>query len=244
MHGLSAAELLAVWEQGRTAAPVERALRLLAAAEPEASAEALAALSIGRRNERLLRLRERTFGGSLEAVTACPACGERLELAFTVADLVREAEETSDAVGPLWLEAQGWRVRFRLPSSADLAAVAGTGAAASTALLERCIEELEEAAEAGAGASLPPAIAAAVAERMAAVDPVADPELALSCPACDERWSSPFDVLAYFWAEIDAWARRTLREVHLLASAYGWTEAAILALSPQRRQAYIELVAR
>jgi hypothetical protein len=33
-----------------------------------------------------------------------------------------------------------------------------------------------------------------------------------------------------------------LRDVHELASAYGWRESEILALSPQRRQAYLELV--
>jgi hypothetical protein len=33
-----------------------------------------------------------------------------------------------------------------------------------------------------------------------------------------------------------------LREVHVLASANGWSEAEILALSPQRRQRYLEIV--
>jgi hypothetical protein len=33
-----------------------------------------------------------------------------------------------------------------------------------------------------------------------------------------------------------------LREVHTLAWAYGWREADILAMSPARRQFYIELV--
>jgi hypothetical protein len=34
-----------------------------------------------------------------------------------------------------------------------------------------------------------------------------------------------------------------LAEVHVLAGAYGWSEDAILALSPSRRQHYIALVA-
>ena len=38
-----------------------------------------------------------------------------------------------------------------------------------------------------------------------------------------------------------AWARRTLRDVHVLARAYGWREADVLALSPTRRQIYVEL---
>jgi hypothetical protein len=37
-------------------------------------------------------------------------------------------------------------------------------------------------------------------------------------------------------------ARSLLAEVHSLARAYGWTESEILALSPQRRSTYLEMV--
>jgi len=46
----------------------------------------------------------------------------------------------------------------------------------------------------------------------------------------------------FFWAELAAEAKRLLREVDALARAYGWREADILALSSQRRHAYLELV--
>ena len=39
-----------------------------------------------------------------------------------------------------------------------------------------------------------------------------------------------------------AWAVRLLGEVHELASAYGWREHDVLALSPWRRQAYLQMV--
>jgi hypothetical protein len=48
--------------------------------------------------------------------------------------------------------------------------------------------------------------------------------------------------VAFFWKEINHWANRILREVHLLASTYGWSEADILALTPTRRQWYLALV--
>jgi hypothetical protein len=51
-----------------------------------------------------------------------------------------------------------------------------------------------------------------------------------------------FDMLAYFWSEIQMGARRLLREIHVLASAYGWRESEILTLSAARRRAYLELV--
>lgn len=33
-----------------------------------------------------------------------------------------------------------------------------------------------------------------------------------------------------------------LYDVHLLAQAYGWSEASILAMSPKRRQTYLDWV--
>jgi predicted DNA-binding transcriptional regulator AlpA len=78
---------------------------------------------------------------------------------------------------------------------------------------------------------------------MAAADPLADIRLGLICPACGHAWQVLFDIVTFFWSEIDAWARRTLREVHALARAYGWREAEILALTARRRQHYLEILA-
>ena len=81
-----------------------------------------------------------------------------------------------------------------------------------------------------------------VAEQMAARDPLAEIELALACPACGHQWQLVFDIASFLWLKIEMQARRLLREVHALARAYGWREADILALSPGRRQAYLEMV--
>jgi citrate lyase gamma subunit len=84
------------------------------------------------------------------------------------------------------------------------------------------------------------AIDAAVA-RMAEADPQADVQLDLTCPACGHRWLALFDIVPFLWSEINAWAQRTLQDVHRLASAYGWREADVLALTPWRRQVYLEM---
>ena len=44
------------------------------------------------------------------------------------------------------------------------------------------------------------------------------------------------------WAELDAWARRLLLDVHTLARAYGWSERDILQLTETRRQFYLNLI--
>jgi hypothetical protein len=77
---------------------------------------------------------------------------------------------------------------------------------------------------------------------MAEIDPQSDMQIALTCPACSQQWSAPFDIVSYLWIEINAWAVRLLHDIHRLATAYGWREADILALSPMRRQFYLELI--
>ncbi len=57
-------------------------------------------------------------------------------------------------------------------------------------------------------------------------------------------FSVAFDIVSFLWNELNAWAIRTLREVHILASAYGWSETDILAMSPWRRQFYLEVLER
>ena len=78
---------------------------------------------------------------------------------------------------------------------------------------------------------------------MALTTTKAEVQLTLNCPACEHSWSVLFDITTFVWAEISSLARRLLREVHILATAYGWHEADILAMSAIRRQFYLELVA-
>ena len=59
---ITAAELLNVWEAGHSSTSTRRAVLLLAAMYPEARQDALASLSIGRRDAELLRLREMLWG--------------------------------------------------------------------------------------------------------------------------------------------------------------------------------------
>lgn len=233
MRSLSASELLDVWERGLAQPPVERALALLTATRPGSTRDELAHLSIGRRDAALLSLREQTFGARLAGIADCPACNEKLELTFETSEIRAAGDEPEPS---LTVIASGQEVRFRLPDSTDVLAVAGNGDAARTRdlLLERCLEDASPR-------QLPEEVTEAIVARMAEADPQADVQLNLSCPACGHRWQALFDIVTFFWSEIHAWAHRTLQDVHRLASAYGWREPDILALSPWRRQVYLEL---
>src|SRR5689334_22440382 len=91
MRALSAQEIIGVWELSQHQTPIDKALTILAIACPDRSPEELAALSIGQRDLRLLLVRERTIGPSLQSVTECPHCHERLEFGTTVRDICVDA---------------------------------------------------------------------------------------------------------------------------------------------------------
>jgi hypothetical protein len=244
MPPLTAAELLAVWERGCQSEAAERALALVAPACPGSSPSDLAALSIGQRDSLLLRLRELTFGSQIAAACHCPGCGQRLELTMQVADLLESATALQPADG-IALSVEDYEVRFRLPATRDLAAIAGEADvdAARQSLLRRCLLDVQRAGgEPVSPDLLPESVVAAVASHMAEIDPQANVELVVACPSCQEKWEAAFDIASYFWTEVDAWAQRTLHEVHELATAYGWCEADIVALSPLRRKRYLELI--
>jgi hypothetical protein len=237
MRMLADADLLALWDRCHGQAPGRRAVALLAAAEPDADP---AALPAGRRDAALLRLHTRALGGRLEAVASCPACGERLEVTLDAAELALAggpAPEREPVV-----RAAGHEVRFRAPTAADLAALPRDGAE----LLARCVtaaRRLRDGAAVAADA-LPEPVRAAVERAMAAADPGAELDLALSCPACGHGWSEALDPVEFVGVAIEARARRLAGEVHALAGAYGWSEAEILAQSPARRRLYLEVLGR
>ncbi|MEH1828424.1 MAG: phage baseplate protein [Nostoc sp.] len=257
MRSLSASEWLKVWEQGLDQPLWQRSLTLLAAACPEWSSEQLMNLSIGQRDGLLLKLREQTFGSQLTSVTVCPQCGDRLELTFTVSDIrVNLAIESVDALEPLSVQFADYEVRFRLPNSLDLAAVAREQdpVKVRSELFDRCLIAVsypvsdravshQRETQFSQSSVLPESLVKAILESMALADPQADVQLALKCPACAHHWQATFDIVSFFWSEIHGWAGRVLREVHTLASAYGWREADILAMSSQRRRLYLEMIA-
>jgi hypothetical protein len=229
MPPLSSAAVLAVWESVAARGPAERALSLIATSEPRTPVEQLARLSVGQRDVRLFELRAATFGERLEIVGACPECAAPFELETRVRELLVDTRRDVDGVAEV--EADGVRVTFRLPDSIDLAA-----ASTPRLLFERCVIDASVGVH-----ELPATIMQAVGERMRELDPQSEVELVLTCPTCEHRWRDLFDIASYFWTEIESLALRLLQEVHVLARAYSWSEADILAMTPRRRRFYLDM---
>jgi hypothetical protein len=236
---IDAAALLTAWEKGCEQPPARRAVSLLVAAWPGVAPEPWLHASVGQRDAGLLTLREALFGRQLEGVAECPSCRTQLEVGLRTDDVRMPRPRGEDTVR---VEACGWRVECRLPTSADLIEVVEQAPDdACTALLGRCVEVAHMGDVVVDAATLPATVAEVLVQAMAEADPQADVHLSLRCAECDHRWSSPFDILSYLWEEVDEWARRLLREIHALASAYGWSERDVLGMSARRRSIYLEM---
>jgi hypothetical protein len=237
---LSGYDIVRICEWGRDKHALDRALVLLRAACPGADAGALARLPIGRRDARLLALRARTFGPDLVFTVRCPACTEPLEFSMTVEQLtVRPPGE--EVEGTLALD--GFEIAYRLPDSLDLAAVVRVRdpLEARNRLLARCVRSVSAEDGPAPLGSVPEGVLAALAARLAAEDPQADITFRLRCQTCRHEWVSVFDILTFFWAELESHARQLQREVHGIAKLYGWPEPYILSMGAARRAYYLKL---
>jgi len=235
MRAPGTAEMLDLWERSSGKTSVERSIELLSLASIEGDP---AGLSIGRRDANLLRLRERFFGSLLSNIADCPACGERVEWTGDTRDLLVDGGEKE---GVFTMYAEPYVIGFRLPNSYDLMK-ASVYREHPEGLLQDCILEVKKGNAYCDAAELPEGVLDLLDRRMAEEDPQADISMLLSCAKCSHQWEMSFDICSYLWKEIDNWARRVLREVAMLAAAFGWSEPDILHMSPRRRRLYLEMI--
>lgn len=212
--GPTAAVILELYEKGMTADPAGRARLLCAAAggDPDAA-------PLGDVDRAVWALHERLFGGAARSATAtCPHCGavSEFELPEGLAPPARAGAET------VMVAFGGQNYALRLPRLADV-----VGGAPDLAAI---------------GPDAPwdaPGFAEAAEAVLEAADPGMRLQLELACAGCGESSALPFDIPAWLWGRLAAAGPRLIGEVVRLARAFGWSEAAILALSPARRALYL-----
>lgn len=231
MGALAADEVLALWERGASRHALDRAALLVAAARPELAPEAIADLPLGAVTESLLLFRIAHFGERIASHVDCERCGESLEFTLDARALLAERH----GAGPLEIEVAG--LRLRAPCLRDLAAIA------RDSNVERAVRSLlAQCTLAGSADEVTGAALREVEDALEALDPNADLGIALTCVACGSQASAQLDAASLLWQEIEARARSLLREVHVLARAYGWGEEQILSLSASRRARYLAMV--
>jgi hypothetical protein len=207
------------------------------------------ALSVGDREALLLNLHRLTFGETLECVLRCPACDQRMELAPRVSELLLPPYPSTKPLHVLqMMDADAsYLVSFRLPVADDLDSAAAVASddlrRAARGLLESCVHAASRDGCDIAFDDLPPVVRDALAREMLRLDPQAQVELDVRCPACDHGFDLLLDVASFLLRELDHDAARLLSEVHVLASHYGWNEGEIFAIPAARRARYIALIA-
>jgi hypothetical protein len=229
---LGQADLLTVLDRADGLAPGARAAVILSVALPDVRLAELLELSLGQRDRLLLDLLASDFAAELDGVTECVHCGGQIAVTVSCEQL-RAAPAAAEPIPVAW---DGRLIDWRCPSSADLLAASDQSsiADATDVLLHRCVlSPVDE--------PIPPGLRAALVEAIEACDPVTDIVLDVVCPDCGTGQLLELDVGNAAWQEINSRAIGLLQEIDMLARTYGWTEPEILALSPARRRAYLEL---
>jgi len=186
----------------------------------------------------LLQLRVARLGSRMHLAFACPHCREMAEIVFNVADYVADIRPkpvsgvASDPDRPGWFRMAGGE-GFRLPTAGDLAAVADR-AEPGRALAALCLDETARQPR-----NLPRAERA-----MSLMAPEVSRQVAGTCPACGAAVRAGFAVARVVIAEQKRAAAAVHDEVDLIARAYHWPQAEILALPRARRHAYAERIRR
>jgi hypothetical protein len=196
------------------------------------AAAALDRLRLGARIEGLLRLVILAGVEVIPQLLRCDACGADVELDLPLAALADRQREVGELdVVAVSEEGDDGGLRVRLPTAEDLAAWAAEPGLEldESAMLRRLV----------VGGSPGRAEVAAIEAALAAADPLVDFRVDFGCPECQAMQRAACDLEGLALARLEGAQARLLDEVHRLARAYHWSEAAILSLPAWRRRAYL-----
>jgi len=183
----------------------------------------------------LMQMRAERFGRKMALGFVCPHCAAKAEIEFRVEDCLEAATPRQVAGVEADEERPGWlrlgAIQFRLPTAGDQIAVLST---------PRPMERIAELCLDPSARKLPQRTRAERA--MAEMAPLVSRSLPAACPACKGDVPVAFHVAGLVVGEWRRAASAAHDEIDLIARAYHWSEAEILALPQSRRRAYAERI--
>jgi hypothetical protein len=223
---------------GTSTADAIRLLDALLSSPVRHDAERLCAVDLAAadRDRMLATVYERAFGDRIESTLTCTRCTQPVDLHFSLRQLTASLNDPCVVEGlrPLGnarFEAVGG-ARFRVPTGRDeLDAADFEQNEAESLLLNRC-------AEGGAW----PGGAGAFQEMLDEVAPLIDLELTASCAECGYPHTIQFDIQSYLLGALLGERNRLIKEIHRVATAYGWCLDDILSLTRSERRQLVELI--
>lgn len=184
-----------------------------------------------------LLIRQSWLGDAIRTDVACPepGCGERIEVSFGIERYIaHHRPRRPRTVVPTdqdgWYALRGADTRFRIPTIADVLQAIDADSPALT-LSERCVQGTATGS-----------LIRRIDRALSAMAPQLESSVGGTCPSCGHEVSLRFDPVVYTLSELRDSFSALYYDIHLLASAYGWPETAILALPRQRRRRLATLV--
>jgi hypothetical protein len=183
-----------------------------------------------------LALHVHLHGDDIQGHAQCVSCGGLMTISFGAGDYLTRIESrlpsgvSSDGG---WFRFDGEDLSFRVPTLDDLREAANE-TDPDEALLRRCSRP----------AQLPPGARDRIQQALELIAPVAAGPIAGSCPRCSSEIDLLFDPCVFVLSEIGDSAAFLFEEVDLLASRYHWREDEVLALTSDRRRAYVDAARR
>jgi len=196
-----------------------------------------AGLPIGDLDLLIVSRRREILGDAFVAEGSCPGCSARVDLHFTLSAFAdhhrpRTTRAAVPAPEPGWWRLRACEITFRLPTAADILAVAGR-ADARLLLEQRCVRGGHDAR-----------VRRMTSRAMSILGPPLLAEVAGPCPECSADVLLDVDARELCLAELRFLASSVFDDVHVIAAAYGWPETAILDLPSSRRVRYAGLIGR
>jgi hypothetical protein len=209
---------------------------LAACAVPPLTPAECWAMAAGARVAGLLAIAAATGGDRLESAPVCAGCGERLDVALPVADLLALHEGAAGA-GEVAVGA----ATLRRATGADQAAWWAAGWRDEDEALRGMVATLLVAPAEGGAVEVE---LARVDEALAEADPLVAFRVEFACPECGVAQTWPVELQELALSVLRRAQHRLIEEVHRIAWAYHWAEERVAALPPWRRARYLALIER
>ncbi|HJZ74521.1 MAG TPA: hypothetical protein VKE51_22445 [Vicinamibacterales bacterium] len=182
---------------------------------------------------RLVALTERRTGVSLTGRCAAAGCDAPFE--FTLPLLALAAREVDVEPVPVRVDADR-TLSLRRPTGDDLRRWRDAQPASRAEAVGVMLDSLVIAGD------IRPEDEAVVSASISEIDPLVNFAVSCPCPACGASNDVAIDLEALALDRLAGRQRALVRDVHRFASAYGWTEADVLAIPASRRAEYLRLI--
>ncbi|QIG49837.1 hypothetical protein G5V57_20205 [Nordella sp. HKS 07] len=222
-----------------TSALIANLLLRLGNARP--TPDQLAKLTLGDRERLLLAVCSHLLGAQADLAVTCPACRALVEVPIRFSDLI-SARPARAAIRCSLVAGDGeWSAELTPPTGMDLDRAMKAGSEAARRLLESGLMALFDArGQAVSRDALPQECEAELAEKLLALDPLAECRIGVECPHCTQHFDTLLDGFALLRTAFGG-AEALYGDVYRMARAYHWSEADILALPLAKRARYLAI---